>query len=172
MLPKRTPRRKCRGHEREWRGFCVDANVEDEWLERLNDLQAFDLISICEGHCDRRAGSTTTPPHIKLRLKEHLLPGVARRWDDQKMAIVSEVSRLFQTGDTYVSLELKFKLRSGTGRLIYQEDVVVRIHGRHARTSEELDDESRHWFQHSVSRVEDLDKIITRLWNRVEQDAQ
>jgi hypothetical protein len=172
MLPKRTPRRKCKDYEREWRGFCVDANLEDEWLERLNGLQAFDLISICEGHCSRQAEPSMTPPHIKLRLKERLLRGVASHWDEHKMAVVGEVNRLFETGDTYVNLELKFKLRSGAGRLIYQEDLVVRIHGRHARTSEEMDDESRHWFQHSVSRVEDLDETIARLWNRTEQDAQ
>jgi hypothetical protein len=113
MLPKRTPRRKCRGHEREWRGFCVDANLEDEWLARLNDLQAFDLISICEGHCNRQAEPSRTPPHIKLRLKERLLRGVASHWDEHKMAVVGKVNRLFETGDTYVNLELKFKLRGG-----------------------------------------------------------
>jgi hypothetical protein len=172
MLPKRTPRRKCRGHEREWRGFCVDANLEDEWLARLNDLQAFDLISICEGHCNRQAEPSRTPPHIKLRLKERLLRGVASHWDEHKMAVVSEVNRLFETGDTYVNLELKFKLRSGTGRLIYQEDLVVRIHGRHARISKEMDDENRHWFQQSVSRVEGLDETVARLWNQTGQDAQ
>ena len=170
MLPKRTPRRKCRDHEREWRGFCVDANLEDEWLARLNGLQAFDLISICEGHCNCQAEPSMTPPHIKLRLKERLLRGVASYWDEHKMAVVGEVNRLFETGDTYVNLELKFKLRSGAGRLTYQEDLVVRIHGRHARTSEEMDDEGRHWFQHSVTRVEDLDKTVALLWKGADQD--
>jgi hypothetical protein len=116
MLPRKTPRSKCRDYERERKGVCVDRNLEDDWLEGLNGLEAFSLISICEGHCDRQAEPSRTPPHVKLRLGENLLPSIASRWDEHKMAIVSEVTRLFQAGDTYVNLELKFKLRSGTGR--------------------------------------------------------
>ena len=169
MLPRRTSRRACKGHEREWNGFCVDKNLEDEWLVRLNDLMAFGLISICEGHCNRRARSSGSPPHIKLRLKETLLPHVSQRWDESKMKIVSGVNRLFQTGDTYVNLELKFKLRLGTSRLVYREELVVRIHRRHARTSKEMDPETRGWFQRSVDRIEKLDSLITHLWNQTDK---
>ncbi len=166
MLPRKTPRRKCRDYEREWNGFCVDRSLEDDWLERLNGLEAFSLISICEGHRDRSSEPSRTPPHVKLRLRENLLPRIASRWDEHKMAIVSEVNRLFQTGDTYVNLELKFKLRSGTGRLNYQEDLLVRVHSRHARMSEEIDAETRAWFQRSVSRIEELDGQMAHLWGR------
>jgi hypothetical protein len=166
MLPRRTPRRECKDYEREWNGFCVDRNLEDDWLERLNGLGAFSLISICEGHCDRQMEPSRAPPHVKLRLRESLLPSIASRWDEHKMAIVSEVNRLFQTGDTYVNLELKFKLRSGTGRLNYQEDLIVRVHSRQARISEEIDAGTHAWFQRSVSRIEELDGQIARLWGR------
>ena len=169
MLPRRTPRRKCRDYEREWNGFCVDRNLEDDCLERLNGLEAFSLISICEGHCDRQTEPSRTPPHVKLRLRENLLPSIAGRWDEHKMAIVGEVNRLFQTGDTYVNLELKFKLRSGTGRLNYQEDLIVRVHSRQARISEEMGAETRDWFQRSVSRIEELDGQMARLWGRATQ---
>jgi hypothetical protein len=172
MLPRKTPRRKCRDYEREWRGFCVDKNLEDEWLEHLNELKAFDLISICEGHCDRRTEPTRTPPHIKLRLKERLLPGIARLWDEHKMAVLNAANRLFQSGDTYVNLELKFKLRSATGRLNYQEDLIVRIHGRQARATEEINAETHDWFQQGVSRVEELDNLVARLWHGADEDAQ
>jgi hypothetical protein len=171
MPPRKTPRRKCRDYEREWNGFCVDRNLEDDWLERLNGLEAFILISICEGHCDRQTEPSRTPPHVKLRLRESLLPCIASRWDEHKMAILSEVNRLFQTGDTYVNLELKLKLRSGTGRLNYQEDLLVRVHSRRARISEELDAETRDWFQQSVSRIEELDSQIARLWGRAHPGA-
>jgi hypothetical protein len=171
MLPRKTPRRKCRDNEREWNGFCVDRNLEDDWLERLNSLEAFSLISICEGHRDRQTEPSRTPPHVKLRLRENLLPRIASRWDEHKMAIVSEVNRLFQTGDTYVNLELKFKLRSGTGRLNYQEDLIVRVHSRQPRISEEIDAETRDWFQQSVSRIEELDGQMARLWSRAHPGA-
>jgi hypothetical protein len=172
MLPRRTARRECRDHEREWRGFCIDQNLEDDWLERLNALEAFGLISICEGHCDGRSEPPRTPPHIKLRLADELLPGIAGHWDVHKMAILDAISRLFQTGDTYVNLELKFKLRSGTGRLNYQENLIVRIHGREARRSEEMDTKTHNWFSQSVSRIEELDGLVVHLWGQASQSTR
>jgi hypothetical protein len=164
MLPKKTSRRKCGGHEREWRGFCVDRNLEDDWLARLNDLNAFDLISICEGHCDRQTEPSRTSPHIKLRLKERHLPSIASCWDKYKMAILSKVNGLFQAGDTYVNLELKFKLRSSTGRLSYQEEMIMRVHGRQARAVEEMGPVTRTWFLQSVERIEEVDRFVADLW--------
>jgi len=163
MLPKKTSRRGCRDHEREWRGYCVDKNLEDDWLLRLNDLATFDLISICEGHCDR-SDPPRTPPHIKLKINEDSLPRIATRWDEHKMAVLNAVSRHFQVGDTYVNLELKFKLRSTTGRLNYEENLIMRIHGRRARESEEMDAGTRLWFQQNVERIEELDGLIADLW--------
>ena len=164
MLPKKTSRRKCRDHEREWQGFCVDKNLKDDWLERLNGLQVFHLISICEGHHDRGAEPARTPPHVKLRLKDRFLPGIAGCWDEHKMEVLSKVNDLFQTGDTYVNLELKFKLRLGTGRLDYQENLIVRIHGRQARASGEIDTDTDGWFERTVDQVQDLDQHVILLW--------
>ena len=163
MLPKKTSRRKCRDYEREWRGFCVDRNLDDDWLARLNELAALDLISICEGHCNRQAEPAKTSSHIKLRLKEHHLPNIASCWDEHKMAILSKVNALFQAGDTYVNLELKFKLRSGTGRLTYQEEMVMRVHARQARAMGEMDTATRAWFQQSVERIEEIDRFMATL---------
>ena len=171
MLPRKTSRRKCRDHEREWNGFCVDKNLQDDWLARLNNLRTLDLISVCEGHLIRHSEPSRTAPHIKFRLKEHLLPGVAKCWDQHKMVIVSEVSGLFQTGDTYVNVELKFKLRSGTGRLIYQEDLIVRVHSQQVRSSEEIDAGTCSLFQQSVSRIEELDRLIAQLWGQANQNS-
>ncbi|MFL7793674.1 MAG: hypothetical protein AB8I69_16145 [Anaerolineae bacterium] len=80
------------------------------------------------------------------------------------MAILSTVNRLFQTGETYVNLELKFKLRLGTGRLNYQEEMIMRIHGRQERGSEEMDETTRAWFRQCVERVEELDRLVVELW--------
>lgn len=164
MLPKKTSRRRCQDHEREWRGFCVDRNLEDDWLARLNGLETFDLISICEGHCGRPVEPSRTSPHIKLRLKERYLSDIASHWDAHKMAILGKVNGLFQGGDTYINLELKFKLRSGTGRLSYQEEMIMRVHGRQARAAEEMEPETRAWFQQSVERIEEADHFIASLW--------
>jgi hypothetical protein len=170
-LPVKTSRRKCKDHEREWHGFCVDRNLEDDWLEGLNNLEIFNLISICEGHYDRQAEpSRRTSPHIRLRLKEDFLVGVTSRWDEHKMMVVSEVNRLFQTADTYVGLELKFKLRSTTSRLIYEESLTMRIHSRQPRTLQEMDDGIRDWFRRSVRRIEELDSFVARLWHMDKSD--
>jgi hypothetical protein len=162
MPVRNTSRRQCRKYEREWNGYCVDRNLEDEWLIRLNDLEALGLISICEGHSGRQAEPARAAPHIKLRLKEHLLPGIARCWDGHKVSIVGEVNRLLQSGDTYVGLELK--LRSRTGRLNYEESLMVGIHRRQGRTLDEMDAETRDWFGQSVGRVEALDDLVIGLW--------
>jgi hypothetical protein len=137
----------------------------------LNGLAAFDLISVCEGHRDRGSDPPRTPPHVKLRLKERLLPGVARRWDEHKMAVLDAVNGLFQTGDTYVNLELKFKLRSATGRLNYQEELILRVHGRHVRATDAMDAQTRDWFLKTVERIESLDRLVDRMWQSVEQHA-
>ena len=80
------------------------------------------------------------------------------------MVIVSKVNELFQTSGTYINLELKFKLRLGTGRLDYQENLLVRIHRRQVRTSEEMDTETHNWFEQTVNQIEDLDQYIALLW--------
>ena len=41
-----------------WKGRKVDAGLEDEWLEDLNNIKGIEIISICGGHDKRR------PAHI------------------------------------------------------------------------------------------------------------
>jgi hypothetical protein len=110
-------------------------------------------------------------PHIKLRLKDQFLPGIAAQWSEHKLAVVNQVNRLFRAGDTYVTLELKFKLRATTSRLNYEEGLVVRIHSRKARTSEEMDARTRDWFQQGVNWIEALDNFVAVLWNDTQQVA-
>ncbi len=164
MRSRKTPRRKCKDHEREWNGFCVDKNLEDDWLARLNALTVFNLISVCEGHCSRSIAPSRVQPHIKLRLKDRLLPGVAAQWDEHKIEVVNKVNGLFRAGDTYVTLELKFKLGTTTSRLSYEESLLVRIHSRETRTSEEMDARTRNWFQQGVNWIEELDNFLADLW--------
>ena len=145
----------------------MDRHLEDDWLVRLNALGAFDLISICEGHCGRPAEPSSIPPHIKLRLKEQLLPGIARHWDQHKIAVLGKVNEFLQDGDTFVNLELRFKLRSGTGRFSYQEEMIMRVHGRQAAAAEAIDamcPATRTWFQRSLGRIEEVDRFMAGLW--------
>jgi hypothetical protein len=164
MADRRRPARKCKAHEREWNGLCVDRNLDDEWLVRLNQLRAFDLISICEGHCRRPAEPSTTCPHIKLRLKDELLAGSGGIWDEHKMQVVSALGRLFSSADTHVSFELRFKARSGRGRLMYREELTAKVHSRRPRQSAEMEASACEWFDRNLGLVEDLDRLVSSLW--------
>jgi hypothetical protein len=108
----------CRENEKHWRDHCVDVNLAEVWLERLNHLLAFNLMSICEGHHTQVRGSVGRFPHIYLKLKESYLPGFVKEWDNLRSAFMDEVHKNFQLGDTYFNLEMKTKLRAGRGRLV------------------------------------------------------
>ena len=162
----RTTHKTCQEYERRWREFCVDKNLEDSWLERLNCLKTFALIGICEGHSDRQSGSSARYPYVSLRLKESLLPSIAKHWEALRAALLNEVSRLFQAADTEINLELKFRLRAGRGKLIYREDLTFRMRSYEARTAEKFDILTRNWFEQSVERIEQLDKVVVEWHER------
>jgi hypothetical protein len=148
----------------------VDKNLQDDWLERLNGLEAFTLINICEGHSDQRAGSSGRYPHISMRLKEWLLPGIAPHWERLRGAVLSEMNRLFQVGDTDINLELKFRLRAGRGKLIYQEGLTLRVRSFERREHIEMDSLTCHWFEQSIARIEGLDRMVLE-WHRQNLEA-
>jgi hypothetical protein len=55
-----------------WGKYSVDPNISENWLERLNNLKLFDLVSICEGHF-KEVHPYNRQPHINLRLKDEYL---------------------------------------------------------------------------------------------------
>ena len=150
----------CKEYERPWRDFCVDKNLQDDWLERLNSLTTLNLVGICEGHPDRAPGSSGRLPHIHLRLKESVLPGLADHWRDLRSAMLNEASRLFLLGDTDVRIELKFWLRAGRGKLIYQEDLTMRLRPYQPRNSVEMDVETHGWFERAIDRIAQIDQTV------------
>jgi hypothetical protein len=151
----------CLDHERRWRDRCVDKNLKDVWLERLNALKSFNMVSLCEGHVRLFKNPSSKYPHINLKLKDQYLPGFAKEWVDLRPAILNEVHNLFQVGDTYFNLELKHKLRAGIGRLVYQEELTIKMRRYQPRFSEELKPEDAAWFDQCVDRIERLDKIFS-----------
>lgn len=152
--------RTCKDYERVWRDLCVDKNLQDGWLERLNSLQTLNLAGICEGHPDRSPGAPGRFPQINLRLKEAFLPGIAGHWEDLRSAMLNEASKLFQLGDTDVRIELKFWLRAGRGKLIYQEDLMVRVRSYQTRDAAEMDIETSGWFERAVERIHEIDMAV------------
>jgi len=49
---------------RRWKGWTVDANLLDSWLETVNNLHGATVVSVCGGHGPLR------PSHIVFYLKE------------------------------------------------------------------------------------------------------
>lgn len=155
-------RRMCQDYERRWRDFCVDKHLEDHWLERLNSLKGFNLVSICEGHSTQKHGTAGKYPHIYLKLKEKYLPSFAKDWGELRPVFLNEVHKLFQKGDTYFNLEFKLKLRAGIGRLIYQEELSLKLRRYQARTSAEMDADDHTWFEQSVESIEAFDHHVIK----------
>jgi hypothetical protein len=150
----------CREYERPWREFCVDKNLQDDWLERLNGLDTLNLVGICEGHPHHAPGTSGRFPQINLRLKEAVLPGIADHWQDLRSAMLNEASKLFLLGDTDVRIELKFWLRAGRGKLVYQEDLTMRLRSYQARDETEMDAETFEWFARAVDRIAQIDETV------------
>jgi hypothetical protein len=159
-MKRPTSSKPCKDYERPWRDFCVDRNLEDDWLERLNDLKTLNLVGICEGHPDRPPGTFGRFPQINLRLKESVLPGIADHWQDLRSAMLNEASNLFLLGDTDVRIELKFLLRAGRGKLIYQEDLAMRLRSYQARDAAEMGADTFEWFERAVDRIAKMDQTV------------
>ncbi len=160
MGSKHTMIRDCQTHEKRWRNYCVDKNLDEHWLEELNSLKAFNLVSICEGHYSQSKNPSKRFAHITLKLKVSLLPGFVKDWETLRSEVLNEVHNLFEKNDTYFNLELRFKLRAGRGRLVYQEELTLKMRNFGARISEEMDANSYHWFEQSVGAIKTLDQII------------
>jgi hypothetical protein len=49
----------CRPWERSWRGMCVDSELRDEWLDRMNAIPGITIFSTCAGHPQRPGWSSS-----------------------------------------------------------------------------------------------------------------
>ena len=74
--------------------------------------------------------------------------------------MLQEASNLFLLGDTDVRIELKFWLRSGRGKLIYQEDLTVRLRSYQPREGAEMDADVHTWFERAVDRIARIDQTV------------
>ncbi len=156
----RAGRRSCPHHKRVWRSFCVDENLKNEWLASLNDLQCFDLISICEGHPSERKSSLRSMPHINFRAKGQLTGFLADNWSGLRPEIQDLLARLWRE-DTVVQVELRRRVcSSGRGR---QEDVVIRVSLRRPHKSEQRENPETQWFEESVNSIKQMDVTFSQM---------
>ena len=144
--------RPCEKYQRPWGGHCVDINLEDNWLERLNKLKVFDLINICEGHPKRVSSTATRYAHIYLRLKDTYLRGLIKDWETIRPSLLKEVHCLFQDGSTHLNFDVIPRYRFDHGDLS--------VVGAHASQYEDIPlaekrrfwDANRHHFAETAQR--------------------
>lgn len=99
----------CGPQERRWRDKCVDAGLDDDWLERLNSLAVLDLISICEGHPDEPEFEHRRTPHINFRVKEIHAETIAAFWNSERDILAALIDKAFLA----LPLSVVFEVRSG-----------------------------------------------------------
>jgi hypothetical protein len=157
--------RPIREHQRIWQDYYVDKNLDDDWLEMLNSLSFYKMISICEGHFHDNNRPRGACPHINLRLKEQYMPLVISKFDQVSQILRQKLVELFGHENTYADIEFNIKIIASRSREEIRRDLVMHIHSRIARTREELDTNTKTWFQKIIKKVQEFDNFFSNILN-------
>lgn len=149
----------CRPFERPWRNFCVDSGLRDDWLERLNSLSVFDLISICEGHSDEDPGEMRRIPHIHLRLKDAETANVTARWHELRLDAASLVATFLCDRNDAAHFEIRSGYAVSRGELEPVEIVLLQLAAKWDHLAAEPVN-ARIWFERNVAAVENFDRAF------------
>ena len=117
---------ECRPHERRWRNFCVDRALKDDWLERLNGLKVFDLISICEGHGTAAETELGRLPHFNLRLKSPIAEQLDDIWSSIRTEVGEAIDQCFSNRYTAVNFEFRSGFIKEGGRIDPQDIAIIK----------------------------------------------
>lgn len=156
--------REPRETERIWNNCNVDKNLENAWLETLNSLQLFNLISICEGHVEGR-GPFSSRPHINLRIKEQYLPLMAREFDDISNDWQRKLTELFSTDETLAEIEYKLKFNSSRSRQEITRDLTIHISSRVTRQTVKINQNTIKWFEEMVGAISKFDVFTYKMFS-------
>lgn len=167
-----TATHECRPFERRWRNYCVDRGLKDDWLERLNALKIFDLISICEGHEDEADVVARRLPHFNLRVRENMIGTLERRWSSDRERIGNALDGAFE--NRFVSA--KFEMRSGfikERKAIEPQDIALLKIGP---VVDVLDFDriyyGAEWFEENIAAAEAFDQFLFELLNADRNDPE
>ncbi len=151
--------RPPREEERAWNNHNVDMNLNDAWLEALNSLRTYNLISICEGHVSGGRGIGHSRPHINLRIKEQYIPLLVRKIDDVSNDMQLRLVELFGYDDTIAEMKYTIKFTSSRRRQNIERDLVVSINFNISRQTQEIDTETRKWFEKIINNIRKYDNF-------------
>jgi hypothetical protein len=146
---------KCGRHERIWRGRCVDRNLEDEWLERLNGLHRFELVSICEGHADRRVDDA---PTITLRLRPEAAASLLDAWTALRRVFRRRLAETFAGLPGSARFEIRETLFADAPENSSRRITATLFLGSaKKRTTRAMDRATERWFEDAIERCRALD---------------
>ncbi|MFZ4439689.1 MAG: hypothetical protein ACOYOS_14775 [Syntrophales bacterium] len=157
------PSTECKPCERPWRDWAVDLNLEDQWLERLNDLETLSLASVCEGHLDVQPNSVKRRPTIILRLKKAYMRPLTVRWYDLKEALSAEIGRIWPDDETIIEFEIQHRLVKKDDYPADIEDIIIRITSERRRDMVILPEWIVLWFRLSLIRIRVFDRFMKTL---------
>lgn len=153
-------------YERSWKNKYVDANLEDSWLDCLNALNLFILVSICEGHsCSKHPYEKQ--PHINLRLKTPLLAGIHTNWVSCREAIHALVLKSPACDDTYIHASFSHEY-SFPDASIRHESFGVQVMCRYLRKHAMPECWFDSWFRHAITLIEVIDLRLADILNHCE----
>lgn len=143
-------------YTRDWGAFSVDKNLQDDWLIRLNTLQCFELMGICEGHfsCDDDVANIVL--QAKNMYREKLINGAEQ---------VGKLLKKYRDTSSRYSAKAIFDLPSkhpqqtSTGWLF-----TISLTCLHERISFEMDSQTEEWFVRAVQDIESIDTEIGTLF--------
>ena len=157
------PSTECKPYERPWRDWAVDLNLEDQWLERLNDLETLSLASVCEGHLDVQPTSVKRRHCIILRLKKDYMRPLTVRWYDLKEALAAEIERIWPDNETIIEFEIQHRLVKKDDHPADIEDIIIRITSERRRNMVILPEWIVMWFRLSLIRIRIFDRFMKTL---------
>lgn len=157
--PNKIKRRVRKSFEKPWRNRYVDSNLQEHWLEKLNALKVFDLISICEGHAYRRPAY----PHIRVRLKEQCFDKMIPYWEKVSQLLQGDGTNSFNSEHTFISCELKYQIKKGRQRTSNRQEMILRLRRRQGRHTKRMDQGTVEWFEQAIHQIQTLDTKLRRI---------
>ena len=154
---------ECKSYERPWLDWAVDRNLDDQWLERLNNLETLNLVSICEGHLDVKPTSIKRRPYIVLSPKNDFMMPLTVRWYELKEALAVEIERIWPGENTSVEFEIQHRLLKDEDGLADIEGIVIRITSVRKRDMMIISVWIQKWFRQTISKIETFDRFLKTL---------
>lgn len=144
-------------YQRTWRDYQVDKNLADEWLESLNRLSCFELVSVCEGHCQ----CNDKYPKLVLFGSRLVLNSLKQSIVD-RVPIQNFLNSCIGSNTCY-SLTYTTGISSDLEDVHHNGSIKLSIRRMQPRISEELDASTTIWFEQAVHVVEMFDELVCSL---------